>query len=217
MIYIYGDSHANYCFKNLPITHFKYHENSITMFRIGRDNLIVKFNKEDIAAAAAAAAVAAVATIVFTYGEIDCRCHIHRQKGLGRDEDDIICELVNNYINTIKNNTEGLDANIFIVAVIPPTKQSDYELLHGQITHEYPFLGSDADRVRYTSKTNRLLELSSVKYGYTFFNPYDYYRRADGTLKYELSDNTVHIGDNRHFLDMFMGVMEGLKDISHIE
>lgn len=206
MIYIYGDSHANYCFKNLPITHLKYHENSITMFRIGRDNLIVKFNKEDIAADAA--------TIVFSYGEIDCRCHIHRQKELGRDEDDIIYELVNNYINTIKNNTDGLDANIFIVAVIPPTKQSDYELLYGQITHEYPFLGSDADRVRYTSKTNRLLELSSVKYGYHYFNPYNYYTRADGTLKYELSDNTVHIGDNKHFLDMFMERERGLRTSS---
>ena len=208
MIYIYGDSHANYCFKNLSIPHLKYHENSITMFRIGRDNLIVNFNKEFIAAAAAAA----TATIVFTYGEIDCRCHIHRQKGLGRDEDEIICELVNNYIDTIKNNTEGLDANIFIVAVIPPTKQSDYELLNGQITHEFPFLGCEADRVRYTSKVNTLLELSSVKHGYTFFNPYDYYRRADGTLKYELSDNTVHLGDNGHFLEMFMGAMKGLKD-----
>lgn len=213
MIYIYGDSHANCCFKNLHIPHFRYHANSITMFRIGRDNFIMNFNKEVIVATAAAA----TATIVFAYGEIDCRCHIHRQKGLCRDEDAIICELVNNYIDTIKNNTEGLDANIFIVAVIPPTKQSDYEILNGQITHEFPFLGSDADRVRYTRKTNRLLELLSVKYGYTFFNPYNYYTRADGTLKYELSDNTVHLGDNKHFLDMFMGAMKGLKDISHIK
>jgi hypothetical protein len=215
MIYIYGDSHANYCFNNLHIPHFKYHENSITMFRIGRDNLIVNFDKEFIVATAATAATAS--TIVFTYGEIDCRCHIHRQKGLDRDEDEIIRELVNNYIDTIKNNTEGLDANIFIVAVIPPTKQSDYELLNGQITHDFPFFGCEADRVRYTSKVNTLLESSSVKYGYTFFNPYDYYRRADGTLKYELSDNTVHIGDNRHFLEMFMGAMKGLKDKPHIK
>ena len=216
MIYIYGDSHANYCFKNLHIPHFRYHENSITMFRIGRDNLIINFNKEDILAIAATAATAS-STIVFAYGEIDCRFHIHRQKELGRDEDEIICKLVNNYIDTIKNNTEGIDANIFIVAVIPPTKQSDYEILNGQITHKYPFLGSDADRVRYTSKINRLLELSSVKYGYTFFNPYDYYTRADGTLKYELSDNTVHLGDNKHFLEMFMGAMKALKDITHLK
>jgi hypothetical protein len=168
----------------------------------------MNFNKEDILATAA---------IVFAYGEIDCRCHIHRQKGLCRDEDAIICELVNNYIDTIKNNTEGLDANIFIVAVIPPTKQSDYEILNGEKTHEFPFLGGDADRVRYTSKTNRLLELLSVKYGYTFFNPYNYYTRADGTLKYELSDNTVHLGDNKHFLEMFMGATKGLKDISPIK
>lgn len=203
MIYIYGDSHANYSFKNLPLSHYKYYENSITMFRIGRDNLIVNFKKESIANDIAS-------IIIFSYGEIDCRCHIHRQKGLDRDEDEIICELVNNYINTIKNNTAGLCATILIVAVIPPTKRSDYEILHGPITHEFPFLGCDADRVRYTSKVNTLLELFSVKNGYHYFNPYNYYTRADGTLKYELSDNTVHLGNNKHFLEMFM---ERVKDL----
>jgi len=65
------------------------------MFRIGRDNIIINYDKshhtkDDI--------------ICIVYGEIDCRCHIRRQILNGRDEDAIIEELVHNYFKTIRNN-----------------------------------------------------------------------------------------------------------------
>lgn len=215
MIYIYGDSHANNSFKNLPLLHNNFYENSITMFRVGRDRSIIKFDKEGIINDASDPKYIRYARevkypllnrilIVVSYGEIDCRCHINRQINLQRDEDDIIWELVNKYIDTIIDNTAGLDAKIVVVGVIPPTKRSDYEDLHGQITHEFPFLGSDQDRVRYTQKTNRLLEVLSKKNNLIYFNPYLHYTRDDGTLKYELSDNTVHLGDNSYFLKKFV-------------
>ncbi len=199
MIYIYGDSHSNYSFKNLSLPHRNLYKNSITMFRIGRDSHIENFDKENIANDTDTDNL-----IILSYGEIDCRCHIHRQVNLQRDEDDIIYELVNNYIKAIHNNTVGIDANVVIVGVIPPTKKSDYENLHGQITHKLPFIGSDEDRVRYTQKTNKLLEELSNKNDFIYFNPYNYYTRDDGTLKYELSDNVVHIGDNTYFLEQFI-------------
>lgn len=208
MIYIYGDSHANLSFKNLPLPHHKIYENSITMFRVGRDKSIMNFDKEGIINDASDPSRRILISI--SYGEIDCRCHINRQINLQRDEDDIICELVNKYIDAIIDNTAGLDAKIVVVGVIPPTKRSDYEHLYGQITHEFPFLGSDQDRVRYTQKTNRLLEELSKKNNFIYFNPYLHYTRDDGTLKYELSDNTVHIGDNSHFLEKFVELYEGL-------
>ena len=211
MIYIYGDSHANLSFKNLPLPHHKFYENSITMFRVGRDKSIMKFDKEGIINDASDASDPSTRILIsITYGEIDCRCHINRQINLQRDEDDIICELVNKYIDAIIDNIAGLDAKIVVVGVIPPTKQSDYEHLYGQITHEFPFLGSDQDRVRYTQKTNRLLEELSKKNNFIYFNPYLHYTRDDGTLKYELSDNTVHLGDNSHFLEKFVELYEGL-------
>lgn len=208
MIYIYGDSHANLSFKNLPLPHHKIYENSITMFRVGRDKSIMNFDKEGIINDASDPSRRILISI--SYGEIDCRCHINRQINLQRDEDDIICELVNKYIDAIIDNTAGLDAKIVVVGVIPPTKRSDYEHLYGQITHEFPFLGSDQDRVRYTQKTNRLLEELSKKNNFIYFNPYLHYTRDDGTLKYELSDNTVHLGDNSHFLEKFVELYEGL-------
>ncbi len=74
------------------------------------------------------------------------------------------------------------------VGVIPPTKQTDFEGHRGPITHEFPFVGSDDDRVRYTSKINNLLEAEANNNNYIYFNPYSYYTRDDGTLKHELSD-----------------------------
>lgn len=195
MIYIYGDSHGNISFRNLNVNNTNYYQNSITMFRIGRDNSIINFNKHEINTND---------IIILCYGEVDCRCHIQQQIKLGRNEDDIINELVNNYFKTIKNNTMDNNIKIIIVGVIPPTKQNDYEILHGPILHEHPFVGSDEDRVRYTNKVNKLLEVISNYNNYIYFNPYSYYTREDGTLKHELSDSTVHLGDNSFFLEKFV-------------
>uniref|UniRef100_A0A6C0HRN6 SGNH hydrolase-type esterase domain-containing protein n=1 Tax=viral metagenome TaxID=1070528 RepID=A0A6C0HRN6_9ZZZZ len=194
MIHIYGDSHASFSFKNLKLHYNDLHCSSVTMFRIGRDNTIINFNKNIIQKGD---------TIILSYGEVDCRCHIQRQINLGKNEDDIINELVNNYFKTIKNNI-NIDVKIIIVGVIPPTKQYDYEILHGIILDEFPFVGSDECRVRYTGKVNKLLEELSISNNYIYFNPYSYYERPDGTLKHELSDSTVHLGNNLFFLEKFI-------------
>lgn len=194
MIYIYGDSHAHFSFKNLKLDYKDLHQSSVTMFRVGRDNTIIKFDKNTT--------INENDTIVLSYGEIDCRCHIQRQINSGRNEDDVINELVDKYFLTIRNNIVN-KCRIIVVGVIAPTKQNDYEILHGPILHEFPFVGTDADRVRYTAKINKKIEEHSKINNYTYFNPYDYYTREDGTLKYELSDRIVHLGDNSYFLKKF--------------
>ena len=195
MIHIYGDSHAKFSFSNLKLHNINNATYNVTMFRIGRDNTIIKFNKDIIQKDD---------IIILMYGEIDCRCHIQKQINLGKNEDDIINELVNNYIRTIKNNIIDMDIKIIIVGIIPPTKQYDYEILHGPVLHAFPFVGTDDDRVRYTNKVNKLLEEISNNNNYFYFNPYSYYTRLDGTLKHELSDRTVHLRDTSFFLEKFI-------------
>jgi len=202
MIHIYGDSHANRSFKNLKLPYNDLHCNSITMFRIGRDNIIIRFSKNMIKNGD---------ILVMVYGEVDCRCHIQRQVDLGRNEDDVINELVTNYFNTIKNNTVDLDVKIIIVGIIPTTKQYELESIHGPIRHEFPFVGSDKNRVIYTNKVNKLLEEFANKNNYIFFNPYSYYTREDGTLKFELSDSFGHLADNSVFLEKFVELYLQLK------
>lgn len=201
MIYIYGDSHANFSFKNLNLCHKNYYCPAITMFRIGRDDTIINFNKNE---------VKENDIIVLGYGEVDCRCHIQRQINDGRNEDDIINELVNNYFQTIKNNTFDKNLKIIIVGVIPPTKKCDHESINGPVLHEFPFIGSDEDRVRYTNKVNKNLEEHAINNKYIYFNPYSYYAREDGTLNFELSDLIVHLGDNSHFLEKFNEVCKSV-------
>ena len=202
MIHLYGDSHADYSFRNLSLPHVNHFEPSITMFRIGRDNKIINFNIHEINPND---------IIVLVYGEIDCRCHIQRQIDLGRNEDDVIFELVNQYFETIKNNIITKPLQVVVVGIIPPTQKLEYEIIHGPITHEFPFLGTDKERARYTQKMNTLLEQMSHQDGYTYFNPYLYYTREDGTLKHELSDKIVHIQQNSIILEKFITLIQSFE------
>jgi hypothetical protein len=202
MLYIYGDSHAAVTFKHLPIEHKNYSRSSITLFRIGRDTSIVNFDPTEL--------VGENNIIVLSWGEVDCRCHIQRQIHSGRDEDSVITELLRAYGHTLQTTFEKLNVQIILVAVIPPTKQNDYERIHGPITHEFPFVGTDDDRVRFTQKVNTQLEELARAQNYIYFNPYAYYTRADGTLNHELSDTMVHIGDNSHALECFLTLYASL-------
>jgi hypothetical protein len=187
-IFVYGDSHANSNFKNLNC--YNYYENSITMHRIGRDNIIIRFdnkmhNTDSI--------------IIICYGEVDCRCHIQRQIELGREEDTIITELVNGYFNTMKNNII-VYKKIIVCAIVPPMNKSKFELVHEPITHEFPFLGTDASRIRYTRKMNKLIQQKCLEYDYIYFDPYKKYTDDEGCLNYELSDTICHIKENSFVL-----------------
>jgi hypothetical protein len=197
MIYIYGDSHAMLSFNGLTLENINKSHSNITMFRVGRDNTIINFDNNQV--------LSKNDVTIIVYGEIDCRCHIQKQINLGKNEDDVINELVTNYFNTLKNNLKYDNIKI-IVGIIPQSKQSDYEDINGPITHEFPFVGKDEDRIRYTNKMNQLIENMCVINNYIYFNPYSYYTRDDGTLKYELSDSTVHLKDNSHFLKEFMSL-----------
>ena len=200
MIYLYGDSHAHFSFKELARDHKDDHCPSITMFRIGRDNIIINLTDN----------IKENDVVVLSYGEVDCRCHIQRQIDHGRDEDTVINELVHAYYQTILSNIT-VPCHVIIVGVIPPTRREDYEAIHGPILHEFPFIGTDEDRVRYTNKMNGALEEWARTHKHHYFNPYAYYTREDGTLHFELSDEVVHIGDNSHVLEQFYELLENIK------
>lgn len=160
----------------------KYHR-SITMHRIGRDGIIInydeKYNHKDN-------------IHILVYGEVDCRCHIGKQILKGRKMDNICEELVYAYFNTITSVIKDSKA-IIVVGVIPPTRKSDFITLHGNLVPQYPFIGTDEERVLYTQKINELLEINCAKYGFIYFDPYDYYKHEDGTLKHKYSDSTIHL------------------------
>jgi hypothetical protein len=197
MLHIYGDSHADFNFRNLTLPNNNHQQPSVTMHRIGRDKIIVGLSPDHLLP---------LNTFVFQYGEVDCRCHVARQILLGRDADEICTQLVDDYIAIISENITSY-RSIVVCAVVPPTAQYDYEVINGPITHEFPFVGTDAERVSYTRRINVLLEKKCLERGFFFFNPYASYSRNDGTLKYELSDNCVHIKDNILLLTEFYSLI----------
>ena len=197
-VHIYGDSHAHYSFKDLSLPYVDYHKESVTMFRIGRDRTLLNYHKYDINPQD---------TIVVSYGEIDCRCHIQRQIKKGRQEDDVIHELVHSYVDALKHNL-GDHKKVVLVAVIPTTRQQDYERVYGPTKTKEMFEGVDADRSRYTKKVNVWLERLAQASGYVFFNGYDYCTRPDGTLNHEMSDTSIHLNENIPFLEQFVKLYE---------
>lgn len=186
MIYIFGDSHANFNMKGFDIPNQNLFSNSITMHRIGRDNTIINFNsnynnKDNI--------------FIFFYGEVDCRCHIGKQIASGRELNDIVETLVSQYFNTISNNITTFN-KIIIGSITPPVSQAKHESIHGPITHAFPFIGNDNERIQYTKIMNDTLRKYCIKYNYIFLDTYNYYSDDQGLLIFEKSDHNCHIMDN---------------------
>lgn len=198
MIYLYGDSHAEFSFRGLSLPHDCRREYSVTMYRIGRDKRVVNWRPctpNDIT--------------VFAFGEVDCRAHVGKQIELGRNENEVISVLATEYIDTIRRTSSG---RIIIVAVIPPTTSTDLMKAQPNLqARDYPYVSSDQDRLRYTHKLNARLAEICNEYSITFFNPYAPYAREDGFLKRELCDTVgLHVGNSSYVLDSFMTLIQQL-------
>jgi glycosyltransferase involved in cell wall biosynthesis len=191
-IYIHGDSHAMLLFKDFDVPNENLFEYGTTMHRIGRDGLIPKHR---------ASHMSKDSTFVFVYGEVDCRAHIKRQVEAGRSVDEVCETLVSAYFKTIQSVIISYKA-IIVVGVPPPVDAADHT--H---RHDLPFLGSIEERVLYTRVLNSHIEDACLSAGFTFFAPFENYTRADGCLKYDLSDGCIHIGKNGEFQQAFREVI----------
>jgi hypothetical protein len=202
-IHVIGDSHAFFSFSPVPFiaqepsypeffcydysgadTHLSvpFHLHWIgprTMHRVGRDGLSF-LNVKDLS-------VKEDDYVVFVFGEIDARCHIGKQSHQQqRPYQDIIRELVNNYIATIVRNKEQYaHLTCVIFGVIPPTDQS--------FNPDYPTYGSLPERIAITQCLNAELGKACLERGLLFFNVYDACSTPLGDFDKKLSDNIVHI------------------------
>ena len=193
MIYVFGDSHAQFNMKGFAIPHINLYHYSITMFRIGRDNHIINYsdtyNNPDN-------------TFILFYGEVDCRCHIGKQILLGRELNEIIENLVSQYFNTIKNNITSYK-QIIISSITPPICKERYESIYGPNTSEFPFIGTDDERILYTQLMNNKLREYCNKYNYIFLDTYNYYS-DNGLLYFDKSDSICHIIENKYIHDIII-------------
>ena len=86
--------------------------------------------------------------IVFCFGEIDCRGHIHRHITKENTYQKQIDFIVENYFNTIRENKKlfNFHINICVSNVVPATPF--YTETFRQVAHnsEFPFVGTDEER-----------------------------------------------------------------------
>lgn len=195
-IHLFGDSHAQFSCHGIAsyFPDYEYYNHviySITMHRIGRDKILLGMpssidHDNDI--------------IIITHGEVDCRSHIYRQIQKGRELDEIINTLVNNYLETIYNYQFR---NTFILSIVPPVSKKEYEDRNGPIQHHLPFYGTDQERLLYIRLVNEKLRMGCEKLGLYFIDPYyGNYTQKDGMMDFKKSDGTVHIGDNKYVLSI---------------
>lgn len=178
VIHTFGDSHSVRGWTNIPnvLTH---HLGPKLCFSIGRDGINIKngynVNNGD--------------TVIFCFGEIDCRCHIHKHITKDNSYKQIVDNIVNNYFIEIKKAVNTFkNLNIFIYNVVPPIQSHNTpENL------EYPYLGTDDERKEYVLYFNEKLKQKCIEYNFLFFDVYNNYIDNYGFLNKSLSDGNVHI------------------------
>jgi hypothetical protein len=194
-IFTFGDSHSFYPFNKL-----KYIDvNSIgptLAFSIGRDRL-KRLNLKDYP-------VKEGDTVIFCFGEIDCRCHVHKYINETKEYKSIIKPIVDLYFEGIQEIVSEIkNLKTYIYNVVPPI-EIDETVWNNP---EYPFLGTNEERKLYALYFNECIREKCKEYGYGFFDIYDKYTDSNGFLLKSESDLNVHILNPQHHHD-FIARME---------
>ncbi len=148
-------------------------------FSIGRDGLTLPPDH----------GIKAGDTVVVSFGEIDCRCHIHKHVSPVRTYQSIIEAIVLTYIQRISELSTSLPGVRWcIYNVVPPVERHT-----SPENREYPFLGSDEERKSYTQYFNNALATVCGARGLTFIDVYNAYSNDRGYLNRHYSDGHVHI------------------------
>lgn len=194
-IHTIGDSHSYFGWNGI----INHHLGPTLCYSFGRDKL-TRFNIRNCN-------IKNGDTIIFCLGEIDCRCHITKNITDTITYQQIIDNIINNYIETIELNVNLLQVklkNICIYNVVPPIIKNDviqYEV------PELPFLGTDEERKQYVLYFNKKIKEKCIEKNYIFFDVYDKYADENGFLNKKYSDGIVHIKDGRYineFKDKFL-------------
>lgn len=194
MIHTIGDSHCGgvtdkpkeeQAFAQIPgvITHWL---GPKLMFSIGRDGLdISNFSISDND------------TLIFCFGEIDCRCHVHKYK---ENYKEVIENIVRKFFNVlldIRNKHPHMKLCVFNV---PPT------IKKGKVNENpaFPYLGTDEERKEYVNYMNYTIKKYCNTSNIVFFDVYDKYCCNEGFLDEKLSDNNVHISNPKYISEFII-------------
>lgn len=202
-IFVVGDSHCRYGWENIIFNWLR----GRTCYRFGKKNLddfnirhlVQNFglSNEDI--------------IIFTVGEVDCRCHVHKHVTESRSYKDVINDLIINYMEAVHLLIKdvGLKLYVYIYNVVPPRKSS-YD-------PERPIMACKEDRLKFVKYFNEKLKEECSKNGFGFFDIYNKYADEDGYLIYEFSDGFHHIENGKYITEFININMKNEIDFGKIK
>lgn len=136
--------------------------------------------------------------VVFCFGEIDVRCHVHNHS-VKSDFHKVIDDLIKKYFNTISAYAKIInnkDVKICVYFVPPVSKNVPVNE-----DSNYPFIGTDEERKSYSIYINERLRAEGKQYGFIFIDLYDAYCDEFGFLDPQKSIDYVHIADSRPLSD----------------
>ena len=127
--------------------------------------------------------------VIFCFGEIDCRCHVHKHINSQNSYQSIITQLVDKYFAAIRQNVKQFN-NLFVCVynVVPPL----YTTSKGD--SEFPFLGTNEQRREYHKYMNKELKRMCKLHNYYFFDIYDKSCNRQGFIEPSYTDSCgVHL------------------------
>jgi len=133
-------------------------------------------------------------SVIFCFGEIDCRNHVHKHITNEINYKVIINNIIENYIEAIKENITICQKNlkhVCIYNVIPPVRY-----IQEAPNHPFPYLGTDEERKTYFLYFNKVLKQKCYEEKFIFFDIYDEIKDNQGFLKKEFSDGNCHLKDH---------------------
>lgn len=129
----------------------------------------------------------------FTFGEIDVRCDLHRDIG-----ELAVGKLVEGYIAKCREAAlPGVE--IWIVSILPTAyieTLPDWVRYHPQ----FPYVGGDQDRVRYTAAMNGTLMDAAKAASFRYLDIHHRYADERGMMRPELGAY-MHVGTNQPILE----------------
>ena len=88
-------------------------------------------------------------TVIFSFGEIDCRCHV----GKYPNNEEVIEKLVSGYLTAVNDNVKRFSSLKTRVYKIPPPAEKNTT----KDNPDYPFVCSDEERKKYVTTFNGFL------------------------------------------------------------
>ena len=135
--------------------------------------------------------------IVFCFGEIDCRCHIHKYQL--KWVKNVIESMIDSYMETIVDNVSLFrKLKVYVYNVVPPASNSWRDN-----DPDFPFLWSDNDRLWYVMRMNNQIKSRCEDLGFTYVDIFDQYSDIENMLDERYSDGHVHI-KNPKYLQQFL-------------